>query len=247
MNGPTAAHTDAKRRLPPTPEPMDKSMIREALENSGVFKNADALVRFCEADEYWERLPYGKRLYFGEGPADYLHRDVLRAALNALAELDKPGEGEVSGTGMVLTDEEIERIAKDLEDILCENEGVVRSSSWLYRDGAKDALRYARDNSYLSATAKAPAEVAPSPQAVTVEGKWISVDERLPELKYLVDQEGGRRSDAVLVYPNGSLGSVAYCYQKPGFDPRWYAIISVPAGYVTHWMPLPSAPASTNT
>lgn len=78
-------------------------------------------------------------------------------------------------------------------------------------------------------------------------GKWISVDERLPELKYLVDQEGGRRSDAVLVYPNGSLGSVAYCYQKPGFDPRWYAIISVPAGYVTHWMPLPSAPASTNT
>lgn len=89
--------------------------------------------------------------------------------------------------------------------------------------------------------------LAPSPQAVTVEGKWISVDERLPELKYLVDQEGGRRSDAVLVYPNGSLGSVAYCYQKPGFDPRWYAIISVPAGYVTHWMPLPSAPASTNT
>lgn len=51
--------------------------------------------------------------------------------------------------GEELTDEEIERIARLLEDELCEREGVVRSSSYLYYDGAVAALNYARDT-YLT-------------------------------------------------------------------------------------------------
>lgn len=152
-----------------------------------------------------------------EWVTETLTKEVV-SATSLLDKIDKSGEGEVLG--------------------------------WMDEDSHYSAYKHPAYPIPLvrqSAPAKAPAEVAPSPQAVTVEGKWVSVDERLPELKYLVDQEGGRRSDAVLVYPNGRLGSVAYCYQKPGFDPRWYAIISVPAGEVTHWMPLPSAPASTNT
>jgi hypothetical protein len=36
------------------------------------------------ADEFWDEQPYSKRLYYGSGGADYLHRDVLQAALRIL-------------------------------------------------------------------------------------------------------------------------------------------------------------------
>ena len=56
----------------------------EALEKRGVFKGADGLIGLLNADEFWDKQPYGTRLYFGDGPSDYLHRDVLRATVAAL-------------------------------------------------------------------------------------------------------------------------------------------------------------------
>ncbi len=50
----------------------------------GVFKGADGLQKLADASKFWEEQPYGTRLYFGDGIADYLHRDVLRAAIEAL-------------------------------------------------------------------------------------------------------------------------------------------------------------------
>lgn len=47
----------------------------------GVFKGSDGLGKLLDADEFWESQPYGTRLYFGDGIADYLHRDVLRCAV----------------------------------------------------------------------------------------------------------------------------------------------------------------------
>lgn len=58
----------------------------EKLERAGVFKGADGLRRLAEARAFWERQPYGTRLYFGDGIADYLHRGVLEAAIRALDE-----------------------------------------------------------------------------------------------------------------------------------------------------------------
>lgn len=56
----------------------------ERLYIPGVFLGADGLRRLAESDEFWSKEPYGTRLYFGDGVADYLHRDVLRAAVSAL-------------------------------------------------------------------------------------------------------------------------------------------------------------------
>lgn len=50
-----------------------------------VFKGADGLRKLADATEFWEHQPYGTRLYFGDGIADYLHRDVLRAAVAYLS------------------------------------------------------------------------------------------------------------------------------------------------------------------
>lgn len=136
-----------------------KQAIRKALNNAKI-DNGD---RVREAG-------YRMRKFYEQREAE---------CTNALALLDKSREGEVRGAGKALTDEEIERIAEDLEDILCKDEGVVRSSSWLYREGAKDALCYARDRGYL----------APSPQAVTVDGIMEVVDEELDE--WLIDPDNG--------------------------------------------------------
>lgn len=54
---------------------------------AGLFKGADGLQKLADADSFWLDQPYGTRLYFGDGIADYLHRDVLRAAVKAL---DRP-------------------------------------------------------------------------------------------------------------------------------------------------------------
>jgi len=51
---------------------------------SQVFKGADGLKKLVEHNAFWEAQPYGTRLYFGDGIAEYLHRDVLRAAVRDL-------------------------------------------------------------------------------------------------------------------------------------------------------------------
>jgi hypothetical protein len=55
------------------------------LAAAGVFKGHQGLVGLLKADEFWEQQPYGTRLYYGDGITDYLHRDVLRAAVKLLA------------------------------------------------------------------------------------------------------------------------------------------------------------------
>ncbi len=56
-------------------------------DEEGVFKGAAGLAGLLNADEFWEQQPYGTRLYYGVGIADYLHRDVLRAAARRCADI----------------------------------------------------------------------------------------------------------------------------------------------------------------
>lgn len=67
------------------------SDLTAVLAAAGVFKGHQGLVGLLNADEFWEKQPYGTRLYYGDGVADYLHRDVLRAAVKILA-TNAPGE-----------------------------------------------------------------------------------------------------------------------------------------------------------
>ena len=61
------------------------SELKAMLAAAGVFKGHHGLVGLLNADEFWFEQPYGTRLYYGDGVADYLHRDVLRAAVKLLA------------------------------------------------------------------------------------------------------------------------------------------------------------------
>ena len=63
---------------------IEPKRCEKALEAAGVFKGAEGLRAFAEADEFWSRQPYETRLYYGEGVFDYLHRSVLRAAVRVL-------------------------------------------------------------------------------------------------------------------------------------------------------------------
>lgn len=56
----------------------------QKLAQAGVFKGMEGLRRLAEADEFWEAQNYGTRLYFGPGISDYLHRGVLRSAIEVL-------------------------------------------------------------------------------------------------------------------------------------------------------------------
>jgi hypothetical protein len=58
--------------------------VGELLTNNGVFKGAHGIEGLLSADAFWEQQPYGTRLYYGDGSADYLHRDVLRSAATLL-------------------------------------------------------------------------------------------------------------------------------------------------------------------
>lgn len=60
------------------------SALEERLAAEGVFKGFHGLDGLANNDEFWQEQPYGTRLYYGDGGADYLHRDVLRAAIRAL-------------------------------------------------------------------------------------------------------------------------------------------------------------------
>lgn len=66
-------------------EPPAEAALREdLLEAQGVFKGAHGLRGLAECEAFWRDMPYETRLEYGPGIADYLHRDVLRAAVNAL-------------------------------------------------------------------------------------------------------------------------------------------------------------------
>jgi hypothetical protein len=64
--------------------------VEELLTNNGVFKGAHGIEGLLSADAFWEQQPYGTRLYYGDGNADYLHRDVLRSAATLLQRLASP-------------------------------------------------------------------------------------------------------------------------------------------------------------
>jgi hypothetical protein len=66
---------------PPAPEPME---VGELLTNNGVFKGSHGIEGLLSADAFWEQQPYGTRLYYGDGIADYLHRGVLRSVVTLL-------------------------------------------------------------------------------------------------------------------------------------------------------------------
>lgn len=72
--------------------------LEEKLTNSGVFKGAHGLRGLANAGEFWQKQPYGTRLYYGDNIDEYLHIDILRAAINLLdhenAKEDKPSQGE---------------------------------------------------------------------------------------------------------------------------------------------------------
>lgn len=58
--------------------------VAKVLMNHGVFKSEHGLEGLLNADSFWESQPYGTRLYYGDGIADYLHRSVLRSAVDAI-------------------------------------------------------------------------------------------------------------------------------------------------------------------
>jgi hypothetical protein len=76
--------------IPVIPSPAEQGAREDGeakLTEAGVFKGAHGLRGLLNARDFWDRQPYGTRLYYGDGGADYLHRDVLRAAVELL---DKP-------------------------------------------------------------------------------------------------------------------------------------------------------------
>lgn len=58
--------------------------VARVLAEQGVFAGHFGLEGLADADEFWEGQPYGTRLYYGPGATDYLHRGVLRSAIDAL-------------------------------------------------------------------------------------------------------------------------------------------------------------------
>lgn len=61
-----------------------KLPIVEILQDHGVFKGAHGLEGFLNAKDFWDRQPYGSRLYYGNNATDYLHVDILRAVIEIL-------------------------------------------------------------------------------------------------------------------------------------------------------------------
>lgn len=63
----------------------------QELSKQGVFAGHEGLRKLAECDDFWAEQPYGTRFYFGSGATQYLHRDVLKAAIRAL---DSASEGQ---------------------------------------------------------------------------------------------------------------------------------------------------------
>lgn len=66
------------------------SEVIRALIKEGVFAGMHGLEGFANASEFWEQQPYGTRLYYGDGGLDYLHRGVLRSAIEIIRKTQAP-------------------------------------------------------------------------------------------------------------------------------------------------------------
>src|SRR5690625_3522826 len=60
------------------------------LADAGVFAGHHGLRGLADAAEFWEKQPYGTRLYYGDGGMDYLHRGVLQKAVEILDAAPQP-------------------------------------------------------------------------------------------------------------------------------------------------------------
>src|SRR5690625_2637624 len=60
------------------------------LADAGVFTGHHGLRGLADADLFWEKQPYGTRLYYGDGGMDYLHRGVLQKAVEILDAAPQP-------------------------------------------------------------------------------------------------------------------------------------------------------------
>lgn len=65
------------------------SPVEKSLSAAGVFKGMHGLEGLAKSQSFWDQQPYGTRLYYDEGGADYLHRDVLQASVKRLAQLEE--------------------------------------------------------------------------------------------------------------------------------------------------------------
>lgn len=72
--------------------PERNTGLEKELAREGVFKGFNGLEGLAEAQAFWDQQPYGTRLYYGGGGTDYLHRDVLRAAIRALKSKGTPSD-----------------------------------------------------------------------------------------------------------------------------------------------------------
>lgn len=110
---------------------MDKSdtpRTEHVLSDAGVFKGHEGLRQLAECENFWQQRPYGTRLYFDEEyPGRYLHRSVLRAAIQAMdsfAEQKNTIERELAALTAQLAEARrdavvgaaIERAARDLPE-----------------------------------------------------------------------------------------------------------------------------------
>jgi hypothetical protein len=97
--------------IPVIPSPAEQGAREDGeakLTEAGVFKGAHGLRGLLNARDFWDRQPYGTRLYYGDGGADYLHRDVLSTAVELL---DKPAAPLAAGRVGVGVDEAMVRRA----------------------------------------------------------------------------------------------------------------------------------------
>ena len=75
--------------------PVEPTTAEDKLVEAGVFLCEHGLRGLAECDEFWDKQPYGTRLYYADGNFDYLHRSILRTAISILdkAMLAASGEG----------------------------------------------------------------------------------------------------------------------------------------------------------
>lgn len=76
-----------------------------------------------------------------------------------------------------------------------------------------------------------------------MEMNWISVHERLPEMKPLY-RDGPKASARVVIFTRGYVTAGALEETGVKRAPKWKDSKGSPVGEVTHWMPFPEAPTT---
>jgi hypothetical protein len=90
------------------PAPAPAADVAQVLAGAGVFKGSHGLRGLLDADTFWEQQPYGTRLCYGDGIADYLQRGVLRCAVTLLEQFSLGGWVVPTVEQVIPTPEEIE-------------------------------------------------------------------------------------------------------------------------------------------